>query len=168
MKVFIKEKSIRRYFKARQIKMVRMIHWCALVHIKAAPIIRRFVIKPFADQIHDNVRRLSNYMGYQAAILNCPQHHQAEYTALSTVLREIIRIVNLLEELKVNGFNVHTSTPKVTCYTFEDNKSSIEISKNHRTRTIFLSFFRSSYIIFVHMWYVRLLLSNTYPQKIIL
>ena len=50
---------------------------------------------------------------------------ESEYIALSTSLCGVVRIVNLLEELKVNGFNVHPNTPKVTFRTFEDKKSCI-------------------------------------------
>ena len=50
---------------------------------------------------------------------------EAEYIALSTTLLEVIEIVNLRKELKVNGFNVHTNTSKVTCCIFEDNKICI-------------------------------------------
>ena len=59
---------------------------------------------------------------------------EAEYIALSTALCEVIGIINLLEDLKGNGFNVQTNTPKVTCRTFEDKKSCKEISTNYHTR----------------------------------
>jgi hypothetical protein len=58
----------------------------------------------------------------------------AEYIALSTSLREVITIMNLLNEFKDKGFPVHSSTPKVVCRVFEDNKSCIEIATTHRTR----------------------------------
>jgi hypothetical protein len=59
---------------------------------------------------------------------------EAEYIALSTSLREVIAIMNLLNELKDKGFPVHSSTPKVVCRVFEDNKSCIEIATTHRSR----------------------------------
>ena len=59
---------------------------------------------------------------------------EAEYIALSTALRDVIHVINLLEELHQLGFNVQNPTPKVTCRTFEDNKSCIEIATNHKTR----------------------------------
>jgi hypothetical protein len=59
---------------------------------------------------------------------------EAEYIALSTALREVIAVMNLIHELKANGFKVHTDTPKVRCRVFEDNKSCIEIATNHKTR----------------------------------
>lgn len=59
---------------------------------------------------------------------------EAEYISLSTALREVIAIINLMEELKQRNFPVHKATPKVTCRTFEDNRSCIEIATNHKTR----------------------------------
>ena len=61
---------------------------------------------------------------------------EVEYITLPTALCEVIVILNLLEELKENSFNVHSSALKVTCCTFEDNKSCIYIETNHRNRPI--------------------------------
>ena len=58
---------------------------------------------------------------------------ESEYIALSSALREVIAIIHLLEELKGKGFPINQDTPKVTCKTFEDNKSCIKIVSNHRT-----------------------------------
>jgi KUP system potassium uptake protein len=59
---------------------------------------------------------------------------EAEYIALSTALREVIAVMNLMEELKTRGFHLYHPTPKITCRTFEDNQSCIEIATNHKTR----------------------------------
>jgi hypothetical protein len=59
---------------------------------------------------------------------------EAEYIALSSSLREVIHIINLVNELKGRGFNLHNATPTITCRTFEDNQSCLEIATNHRTR----------------------------------
>ena len=59
---------------------------------------------------------------------------EAEYIALSTALREVIGIMNLMNELRQRGFHLHSGTPKVVCRTFEDNRSCIEIATNHKTR----------------------------------
>jgi hypothetical protein len=56
----------------------------------------------------------------------------AEYIALSTDLREVIAVMDLLNELKSNGFQIHSDIPKVKCRVFEDNKSCIEIATNHK------------------------------------
>ena len=58
---------------------------------------------------------------------------EAEYIALSSALRELIAIINLLEELKGQGFGIRSDTPNVKCKTLVDNKSCIEIAKNHFT-----------------------------------
>ena len=59
---------------------------------------------------------------------------EAEYIALSSALREVIAVRNLLQELKDRKFPVHEGTPVVTCKVFEDNRSCIEIATNHKTR----------------------------------
>jgi hypothetical protein len=59
---------------------------------------------------------------------------EAEYIALSSALREVIAVMNLINELRSKGFHLHRATPKVVCRVFEDNKSCIEIATNHRTR----------------------------------
>ena len=59
---------------------------------------------------------------------------EAEYIALSTSLREVIALMNLVDELKQLGFKLSIDTPKVVCTVFEDNRSCLEIATNHRTR----------------------------------
>ena len=59
---------------------------------------------------------------------------EAEYIAMSSSLREVIGIVNLMQELQQRGFNLNLITPRVHCTVFEDNRSCIEIATNHRTR----------------------------------
>jgi hypothetical protein len=59
---------------------------------------------------------------------------EAEYIALSTALREVIAVMHLMQELKRKQFTMFSPTPKVTCRTFEDNQSCIEIATNHKTR----------------------------------
>ena len=59
---------------------------------------------------------------------------EAEYIALSTALREVIAVMHLMQELKEEGFAVYHPTPKITCRTFEDNQSCIEIATNHKTQ----------------------------------
>ena len=74
---------------------------------------------------------------------------KAKYIALSTALCDVTHIIHLLEELQEHGFNVHNPTPKITCHTFTDNKSCIEIATNHTTRprtkhlSVCLHYFRS-------------------------
>ena len=59
---------------------------------------------------------------------------EAEYIALSSALREVIAIIQLLDDLKSHGLPIHTSTPKITCRTFEDNMSCVKMANNHKTR----------------------------------
>ena len=59
---------------------------------------------------------------------------EAEYVALSSALREVIGILQLLDELKANGLPVHSNTPKFVCKTFEDNQSCINIATEHKSR----------------------------------
>eukprot|EP00980_Cylindrotheca_fusiformis_P020026 scaffold7110_cov112-Cylindrotheca_fusiformis.AAC.1 len=59
---------------------------------------------------------------------------EAEYIALSSALREVISVINLMNELKARGFNLNDKQPLVKCKVFEDNQSCIEIAMNHRTR----------------------------------
>ena len=59
---------------------------------------------------------------------------EAEYIALSTALRDVIHMINLLKELQSMNFPVHHNTPQIQCRTFEDNMSCVKIANNHRTR----------------------------------
>jgi hypothetical protein len=59
---------------------------------------------------------------------------EAKYIALSTALRDVIAVIHLLEDLRLQAFHIFHPTPKITCRTFEDNKSCIEIATNHKTR----------------------------------
>ena len=58
---------------------------------------------------------------------------EAEYIALSSALHDVIHVMHLLEDLHDQGFKIHHPTPKITCHTFEDNKSCIEIATKHKT-----------------------------------
>ena len=46
---------------------------------------------------------------------------EAKYIALLTLLREVIHIINLLNELEGRGFDMSNATPVVKCWVFEDN-----------------------------------------------
>jgi hypothetical protein len=59
---------------------------------------------------------------------------EAKYITLSTALREVIAVMHLMQELQRKQFTVFHPTPKITCRTFEDNQSCIEIATNHKTR----------------------------------
>jgi hypothetical protein len=59
---------------------------------------------------------------------------EAEYVALSQALRETIPIMNLLSELKDQGFHNDNTKPTVHCHAFEDNTGALELSKVHKMR----------------------------------
>jgi hypothetical protein len=59
---------------------------------------------------------------------------EAEYIALSSALRDVIGVMQLMTELQNRGFTLNLTTPTIHCTVFEDNKSCIEIATNHRNR----------------------------------
>ena len=59
---------------------------------------------------------------------------ESEYTGLSYALRDAIPIMNLLKEMKANGFPIQSAMPKVHCKVFEDNTGALEIAKIHKYR----------------------------------
>lgn len=59
---------------------------------------------------------------------------EAEYIALSSALREVIAIMNLLSELQQRKFIPPMTIANIKCKVFEDNKSCIEIATNHKSR----------------------------------
>ena len=59
---------------------------------------------------------------------------ESEYTGLSYALRDAIPIMNLLKEMKANGFPIQSATAKVHCKVFEDNTGALEIAKIHKYR----------------------------------
>ena len=59
----------------------------------------------------------------------------AELIALSTALREVIHLQNLLLELRGCNFPIPFTIPQVVCRTFEDNASCIEVAQSdHKIR----------------------------------
>ena len=57
-----------------------------------------------------------------------------EYTYLSYALREDILMIELLKEMKHNGFKWDLANPKVHCSVFEDNTGALEIACTHKYR----------------------------------
>ena len=55
---------------------------------------------------------------------------ESEYTGLSYALREAITLLELLEELKEQGFRVDQTKASIQCKVFEHNSGAIEIAKN--------------------------------------
>jgi hypothetical protein len=59
---------------------------------------------------------------------------EAEYIALSTALREVIPMMELIKELQMKGFDYQATNPRVHCRVFEDNSGAIELATVHRYR----------------------------------
>jgi hypothetical protein len=59
---------------------------------------------------------------------------EAEYIALSSALREVITLMNLLKELKSRGIEIPYTQPNVHCKVFEDNAACIELAKTQKMR----------------------------------
>ena len=59
---------------------------------------------------------------------------EAEHIALSQALRDTIPIMQLLKEIKDRGYDVKSSTPKVTCKLFEDNSGALELARFPKMR----------------------------------
>ena len=54
---------------------------------------------------------------------------EAEIITLSTALREVIYLQNLLKELKEFGLKIPTTQPTVRYKVFEDNTACIKVAK---------------------------------------
>jgi cobalamin biosynthesis Mg chelatase CobN len=58
---------------------------------------------------------------------------EAEYVALSTALRDVILVMELLKEMKENGYDV-VDIPAIKCKLFEDNSGAYEQAKTAKYR----------------------------------
>jgi hypothetical protein len=58
---------------------------------------------------------------------------EAEYVALSTVLRDVILVIDLLQEMQDHGYSVD-GTPSIKCKLFEDNSGVFEIVEHSSRR----------------------------------
>ena len=59
---------------------------------------------------------------------------EAEYIALSSALREVIPLIELLREMKRNKIDVFVTAPKIYCKAFEDNSGALELAKAPKLR----------------------------------
>jgi hypothetical protein len=97
----------------------------------------------------DDPNTAKSRSGYVITYLGCPliwasrlqtvfalSTSEAEYIALSTALRDVIPMMDLLKELKEMGHDVQ-SHPTVHCKLFEDNSGALEFAKvaKYRPRT---------------------------------
>ena len=59
---------------------------------------------------------------------------EAEYIALSTAMREVIYLLNLIDEMSEQGIKLITNKPLIKCTAFEDNVGAIELAKVPKLR----------------------------------
>ena len=59
---------------------------------------------------------------------------ESEYTGLSNALRDAIPIMQLLKEMKTQGFPIYSPQARVHCHVFEDNSGALEMAKIHKYR----------------------------------
>lgn len=94
-----------------------------------------------------NPRDCMSRTGYLIKFANCPiiwssklqtmialSTTEAEYMALSSAMREVIFLMNLLEELRKNGVELLDKQPLIKCNVFEDNVGAIELAKLPKLR----------------------------------
>ena len=58
----------------------------------------------------------------------CLSMTEAEYVALSSALRQVIPIMDLLKEMKAQGIVTDKHIPKVFCKAFEHNSGALEMA----------------------------------------
>lgn len=93
---------------------------------------------------HDSAR--SRY-GYLIMYSGCPimwksqlqgeitlSSTESEYTGLSYALREAIPIMNLLNEMKKQGYTISKTKAEVLCRVFEENSGALEMARVHKYR----------------------------------
>ena len=59
---------------------------------------------------------------------------EAELIALSTALRDVIPIMELVKETAAFGLDLNQAAPKIHCKAFEDNSGALEIAKEYKIR----------------------------------
>ena len=59
---------------------------------------------------------------------------EAEYIAMSQALRDVIPVMNLIQELGEKGFEVICTKPHVYCKVFEDNSGALELARLPKLR----------------------------------
>ena len=59
---------------------------------------------------------------------------EAEYVALSESMRDVLPLIDLVEEMELRGFASKRGTPSVRCTAFEDNEGAISLAKTPKLR----------------------------------
>ena len=84
----------------------------------------------------------------------------AEYIALSSALRDVIPIIELMDELKDRGYELISTELNFYCKAFEDNSGTLEIARLPKMHP----HTKSINVIYHHFReYVRLGLISIYP-----
>ncbi len=60
---------------------------------------------------------------------------EAEYIAMSQALPNVIPVMNLIQEMREQEFQVICTKPYVNCKVFEDNSGALEIARLPKLRT---------------------------------
>ena len=53
---------------------------------------------------------------------------EAEYLAISTATREVLPLMELIQEMQSQGFGLQATTPHLHCRVFEDNSGAVELA----------------------------------------
>ena len=73
---------------------------------------------------------------------------EAEYIALSTAMREVIPIINIIKELRDRNFIKADSRADFHCKVFEDNSGALELAKTPKLRP------RTKHINVIYHWFL--------------
>ncbi len=85
----------------------------------------------------------SHKAGRSSSTQDAPSHgppnfslklHCLEYIAMSQALRDVIPVMNLLQEMREWNFNVVCIEPYVYCKVFEDNAGALELARLPKLR----------------------------------
>jgi hypothetical protein len=97
------------------------------------------------DMAEEDANTAKSRMGYLLTYAGCPlvwasklagpfclSTTEAEYVSLSVALRQVIPVMDLLEEMKAQGIVSSEHTPQVFCKAFEDNLGALEMARMPR------------------------------------
>jgi hypothetical protein len=96
----------------------------------------------FSEEYSDDATTCYSHTGYIIWFAGCPliwssklqTTTEAEYIALSTALRDVIYVMQLLNELISFGISIPMRVPTVRCKVFEDNVGAIELARCPKLR----------------------------------
>ena len=59
---------------------------------------------------------------------------ESEYTSLSTVLHQVIPLMNMLRELREKNIVIKKYIPRIYCKVFEDNSGALELPRKPKLK----------------------------------